>query len=658
MSRNRLALLVCTSVAFSLIASRVSADTGLPIVSANDNRLPAGNLESGVLTLHLEIREGIWHPGASSGAPIGPEIPSTIDSYFFAEEGRAPQNPGPLIRVSQGTDVHISVHNMSPVAVKVHGLITHPVANEDENVMQLAPGETKEARFVAGAPGSYMYWAATVSGTGDTARSRGPSTMETRLNRDGPMSGGFIVDNPAGSTADRIFIIQIWTKNPLTPNFQGVLTINGKSWPYTERLDARLGEPQHWRVLNATPIPHPMHLHGFYFEVEGVGDGNTEHYYSAGERRMVVTESVPAGSSFDMTWVPERVGNWIFHCHILDHMTAYVSPVVYGPQGPPRRDADLAHQSYGHDKMMGMAKLVLGITVTDPGARLVPAKAVTPEVGAARHLIVRERKGNVYTPPGPGFYLDGVSQKVEAVGPPLVVTQGVRTAITVSNELTEPTAIHWHGIEIESYYDGVPGWTGTSNHTTPIIPPGGSFVAYMTPPRAGTFIYHTHWHDVAQLTGGMYGALLVLPPSQKFDPATDKVFVLGRCGPNEFHDPLMLNGSPQPGVMFLLSQRKYRFRFVNMTPNDSPLDLSMDLKGKPIQWRAIAKDGADLPSQQAVVEDATGPLSVGETRDFEFEGKVPGEYVLRFLSPFGSEVSQVIMVVPPGLPISAYAIQP
>ena len=42
-------------------------------------------------------------------------------------------------------------------------------------------------------------------------------------------------------------------------------------------------------------------------------------------------------------------------------------------------------------------------------------------------------------------------------------------------------------------------------------PPGDSFTVLMTPPRAGTFIYHTHADELAQLTGGLYGALLVIP---------------------------------------------------------------------------------------------------------------------------------------------------
>src|SRR4029077_15816230 len=50
------------------------------------------------------------------------------------------------------------------------------------------------------------------------------------------------------------------------------------------------------------------------------------------------------------------------------------------------------------------------------------------------------------------------------VGNPLVLTRGEPAEIKVVNRLKEPTTVHWHGIELESYYDGVPGWSGTSRH--------------------------------------------------------------------------------------------------------------------------------------------------------------------------------------------------
>src|SRR5262249_1387053 len=99
--RRRCVLLagLCLSVALAL-----SAEDQVPIISGNDNRTPAGKLESGVLTLHLELRQGNWNPEASDGR--------TIPVYSFAEEGHELQTPGPLIRVHAGTKLRISVHNL------------------------------------------------------------------------------------------------------------------------------------------------------------------------------------------------------------------------------------------------------------------------------------------------------------------------------------------------------------------------------------------------------------------------------------------------------------------------------------------------------------------------------------------------------------------
>lgn len=623
-------LLLLAAISLGALAS--FADPALTNINVNDNRAPAGRLEAGVLTLSLEVRTGIWHPEAADG--------QGVETYSLAEEGHAAQIPAPLVRVPQGTKLHVSVHNTLPIAVLIHGLDQHP--GNEKNVMQLAPGETKEASFSAGEPGTYAYSASIAPGTPEAVRGT-----------DGLMSGAFIVDAPGATKPDRVFVIQLWDRDLFTSKFKAWLTINGKSWPYTERLHANLGQPEHWRIVNASPLEHPMHLHGFYFRVDAVGDGESEQLLSERERRMAVTEAVMPGHTFDMTWMPERAGNWLFHCHILDHMDAYKSPVLYGPEGKPEV-AEHKHDTSGPG--MGMSNLVLGITVTDSEPKLLPAKAVVPPpVRAEKHLFVRERPGTSYVPAGPGFYLEGSSQEVGAIGPPLVVTRGERTAITVTNELKEPTAIHWHGIEIESYYDGVPGWNGTLLRTTPFIGPGSSFVAYMTPPRAGTFIYHTHWHDITQLTGGMYGPLLVMEPGQTFDPAVDKVFVLGRSGRNEMRDPLVLNGSPQPGLMVLLAGQSYRFRLVNITPNDGLVTTSLVMENHPVKWRPVAKDGADLPHEQAAERDAIQIISVGETYDFEFAPKEPGDYLLRFSSDIGNEVTQWIAVVPEKSQFSVFA---
>jgi FtsP/CotA-like multicopper oxidase with cupredoxin domain len=626
------ALLACHITLLIALSFVATAETALPDIPANDNRTPAGQLQGNTLTLRLELREGLWHPGDAKG--------KAIKIYAFAEAGHEATTPGPLIRVPKGAQLDLTIHNRLPVAMFVGGLHERPSKTDD--AIKLAPDETQQLHFPAGEPGSFFYWAAT-----------GEGGVATRLGPEGMASGAFITDAPGTTPNDRVIVIQLEADHLYQPNFDGALSLNGKGWPYTERLHAQLGVPEHWRIVNTTPLEHPMHLHGFYFRVNAVSDNVKQQDYAPTEERSVVTELVMPGHSFNMTWVPEREGNWIFHCHILDHMMAEKSPVLYGPSGPPAV-MQAVHHHEDDPISMGMGDLVMGITVTGQ-PKVVPAKLSLPASAVEKHLYVRERAATPYVPAGPGFFLEGVSKQVDPIGPPLIVTRGERTAITVHNELNEGTSIHWHGLEIESYYDGVPMWDGTPQHMTPYIAPGGTFVAYMTPPHAGTFIYHTHWNDVRQLTGGMYGALLVMDPGKKYDPSTDKVFVLGRSGLNEMKDPMVLNGSPQPQMVVWPTGKTYRLRLVNITPTDSIVHTSLTSEEHPVKWRAIAKDGADLPVSQAKTLDAVSVISVGETYDYEFTPEHPGAYTLRFSSENGSEVSQVIAVLPPEHPFSVYA---
>jgi FtsP/CotA-like multicopper oxidase with cupredoxin domain len=591
----------------SSFAQPASSPT-LPQVVANDNRTPAGQLKNGVLNLRVELRAGIWCPEDEGGAHR--------DVYAFAEEGHAPQSSGPLIRVPQETEIHASIRNTLPLAAKIYGLHRHP--GDAKDALGVAPGETREVQFLAGESGTYVYWA-TTSGK-SLAERDGPETL---------LSGAFVVDEPGAKQDDRIFVLGVWEKGALgAPGAEAILSINGKTWPYTERLTYKLGETNHWRVINPTPIDHAMHLHGFYFTVDGQSDG--EHYvsYSPEQRRRGVTEHIDVGHAFDMTWTPTRAGNWLFHCHMLFHMSPSPAlapeerqPVTYPP---------------AHDHNMGMGGLVLGITVLPgPTAPAGPAPASTPR---RLQLVISDNPAKtplynleVNDPLKPAA--PDKKKLPSLLGPPIILTRGEATEIEVKNQSSNPTVIHWHGIELESYYDGVAGWTGSGQQTTPPVAPGTSFIAHMTPPRAGTFIYHTHWHDDVQLLNGLYGPLIVLEPGQKYEPEHDKTFVFSMGKPDPWGFLLLINGHPQPDPIELQAATRYRLRFINITDNAADLRVRLTSKGVPVPWKVIAKDGADLPPAQLKSSTADMAITVGETYDVEYQADTPGVADLEIREP-------------------------
>jgi FtsP/CotA-like multicopper oxidase with cupredoxin domain len=217
----------------------------------------------------------------------------------------------------------------------------------------------------------------------------------------------------------------------------------------------------------------------------------------------------------------------------------------------------------------------------------------------------------------------------QELGPPIVIYRGQPTEITVVNNLNASTAVHWHGIELESYYDGVVGFGGDSRQVTPPIAPGESFVARMTPPRAGTYIYHTHWHDVGQLTTGLYGPLIVLEPRENYDPEHDRAFVVSSAGANLLDDPMLLNGVTKPAAQTLRAGDKYRFRFINITPSRDGVVFTLLNGDKPASWVPLSKDGADLPPFYRKSCEAKQAFSPGETYDFEFRPEKAGKLVLQ-----------------------------
>jgi FtsP/CotA-like multicopper oxidase with cupredoxin domain len=321
------------------------------------------------------------------------------------------------------------------------------------------------------------------------------------------------------------------------------------------------------------------------------------------------------GGTFRMEWTPTRAGNWIFHCHFLDHIVPAIE----------RDEEERAHDLHDVEQHAqdAMAGLVLGMTVTDAGEGSSEADVHRK----LRLVAVEERRedGRLLR----GFALqDGAGAPAATPsipGPPLLLTRGETTEIAVENRLSEPTTIHWHGLELESVYDGVAGWSRTGSRIAPLVGAGDSFSVRIRPPRAGTFIYHTHMDETDQLAQGMAGPFLVLEPGQVFDPERDRVFLIG--GEQDGEYPVSINGLPSPPPALFEAGTEYRLRFVHIT-RGGDIDLALVRGDEPLRWRALAKDGADLPPALRVESAAQLHSNAGETFDFLWTPEEPGDATL------------------------------
>jgi manganese oxidase len=578
----------------------------LPRVSINDNRVAGGTLRGRQLSLRLVARMGTWYPDGDA-AP-GTPIPA------FAEEGGAPLVPGPMIRVRAGTEVSVTVRNaLATETLMIHGLTSRsgPMSPSRDSI-ELKPGETRTVRIRLDAPGTYYYWGTTMG-----------RAIDERTREDAQLTGAIIVDPAEGPRLrDRVMVIGMWSDTSgrwFRVRTRMLVVVNGRSWPHTERLSHTVGDTIHWRVINSSADSHPMHLHGFYFHVDSRGDGITDSVYTADRRDMAVTDLMKPGATMSMTWSPERAGNWLFHCHLPVHFA------LRGSLGTPAKP--IPHGAHGTTShaLQGMSGLVMGITVRERAGHPAPAA----NAGTTRRqlrLVIRSNADGSPSAPSFGFTLTGdrvlsADASPAQAAPALVLTRDEPVDVTVVNTLSEATAVHWHGIELESYYDGVAGFSGAGKRLSPVIAPGDSFVARFAPPRTGTFIYHTHIDEERQQPAGLAGPIVVIGPGEQRDPATDVSVVASspRNPPDSGAIPrvVWLNGSPSPAALEWQAGVRYRIRFINMTTGIPLLGFQLSQNGKLVPWRSLAKDGADLPQGRRVMRTVRQPVSIGETADME-----------------------------------------
>ena len=95
-------------------------------------------------------------------------------------------------------------------------------------------------------------------------------------------------------------------------------------------------------------------------------------------------------------------------------------------------------------------------------------------------------------------------------GPLMRVAKGSTVIVVFKNEIHEPTTVHWHGLRLDSRFDGVAGLQQDP------VTPGESFVYEVYFPDTGLYWYHPHMREDMQQDLGLYGNMIVEPPEPEY----------------------------------------------------------------------------------------------------------------------------------------------
>lgn len=193
-------------------------------------------------------------------------------------------------------------------------------------------------------------------------------------------------------------------------------------------------------------------------------------------------------------------------------------------------------------------------------------------------------------------------------GPEIRVTEGDKVRIVVTNNMSESTGIHFHGILTPNSVDGVPFIT------QPVIEPGGTYIYEFETRNSGSHMYHSHHNAAEQVVRGMLGAFIIEPKDTSQSPVVDAEYVMIL---NDSGLGYTINGKSFPYTQPVVAKlgQKILIRYMN----EGLMIHPMHLHGMP--QLVIAKDGYPLSAPYLC---DTLNIAPGERYDVLVDATEPG----------------------------------
>ena len=207
------------------------------------------------------------------------------------------QVPGPQIRVREGDRVRVILKNelKQSTAIHFHGL---EVPFDQDGVPFITqppvkPGASYTYEFTVPNAGSHMY------------HSHHNAAVQVGLG----LLGAFIVEPKNKAREPKVDQDLVFILNDGAHGY----TFNGKSFPATQPIVAKLGQKLRIRYMNEGMMIHPMHLHGMHQTVIAKDGWDQPAPWKCD------TLNIAPGERWDVIVNCNNPGTWAFHCHILPH---------------------------------------------------------------------------------------------------------------------------------------------------------------------------------------------------------------------------------------------------------------------------------------------------------------------------------------------------
>jgi FtsP/CotA-like multicopper oxidase with cupredoxin domain len=222
---------------------------------------------------------------------------------------------------------NLHIHGQDIKVIATDGQPIHDPKVVKDQLLAIAPGERYDVEFTANNPGKwYIECHGDMKGTKGmkaVIEYEGSKEMKDKVNEKEELPKIDFTNYGTKKDGDlslnqQYDVTYIMDLNTEMDENNVVYTINGKTFPNIDPIQVKKGDLVKVKLTNRSMMDdHPMHLHGHFFRVLSKNGKPVE-----GAPIIKDTLNLKPGEEYEVAFVADNPGEWMFHCHDLHHASA------------------------------------------------------------------------------------------------------------------------------------------------------------------------------------------------------------------------------------------------------------------------------------------------------------------------------------------------